>query len=143
MEIAKKRLSASKQRISKLTMDEKPISPAAHGLIDYALVASLLILPTVLGLSKAVKQLYTAQALTLLGYVAISEHPLAVKPMIPFRVHGMIDPFNVATFALQSLLSRFREDNKALAFNVLFTLLSGITVFLTDYDSTETEVGDL
>ncbi|QIP15966.1 hypothetical protein G8759_26690 [Spirosoma aureum] len=26
-------------------------------------------------------------------YVALTDHPTAVKPLIPFSVHGKIDPF--------------------------------------------------
>jgi hypothetical protein len=84
-------------------MDTKPISPRVHGLSDYILVGSLLTLPTLLGFDKKIKTLYAAEALTLLGYVALSDHPAAVKPVIPFTMHGKIDPFNIAQFALQSL----------------------------------------
>lgn len=122
-------------------MNTKPISPAAHGLLDYALVGSLLTLPAVLGLPKDVRKLYATEALTLLGYVAVTEHPAAVKPLIPFRTHGKIDPFNVAGFALQTFAKPFRRNKKATVFNVLFTALAGITVLLTDWDGTTTKAG--
>jgi len=61
-------------------MDTKPISPKVHGISDYVLVGSLLTLPTLLGLNKKVKTLYTAEALTLLGYVALSDHPASENP---------------------------------------------------------------
>lgn len=73
-------------------MTTKPISPAMHGLIDYALSGSLLFLPTLFGFNKKVKNIYKAEALTLLLYVALSDHPAAVKPIISFRTHGKIDP---------------------------------------------------
>lgn len=115
-------------------MKTKPISPAAHGLIDYALAGSLLILPSVLGLNKKVKNLYTAEALGLLTYVAVTKHPAAVKPLIPFTVHGKIDPFNVAGFAAQTFLKSFPKDKKALLFNIAFTAVAGLTVLLTDWE---------
>ncbi|WP_345949235.1 hypothetical protein ABDD95_20525 [Mucilaginibacter sp. PAMB04274] len=114
-------------------MNTKPISPKVHGLSDYALVGSLLTLPTVLGLNKKVKSLYAAEALTLLVYVALSDHPAAVKPVIPFTTHGKIDPFNIAQFALQSFWKPFRKDKKALLFNLGFTALAGAVVLLTDW----------
>ena len=115
-------------------MDSKPISPKIHALIDYALVGSLFTLPSLFGFNKAVKKIYTAEALVLLGYVALTDQPLALKPLIPFPTHGKIDPFNVAQFALQSGFKVFRTERKALLFNIGFTALAGITVLLTDWN---------
>jgi len=114
-------------------MIAKPISPKVHGILDYALVGSLLTLPTILGFDKKVKNVYAAEALTLLVYVALSDHPVAVKPVIPFTTHGKIDPFNIAQFALQTLWKPFRRDRKAMLFNIGFTVLAGTVVLLTDW----------
>jgi len=114
-------------------MNTKPISPKAHGISDYILAGSLLTLPTLLGLNKKVKTLYAAEALTLLGYVALSDHPAAIKPLIPFTTHGKIDPFNIAQFGLQSFWKPFRRDKKALLFNIGFTIAAGTIVLLTDW----------
>ena len=114
-------------------MKSKPISPAVHGLIDYALASSLLTIPSVLGFNKKVKTIYAAEALALLVYVALSDHPAAVKPVIPFTMHGKIDPFNVGQFALQTFSKPFRKDKKAMLFNIGFTAIAGITVLLTDW----------
>lgn len=95
-------------------MNTKPISPAAHCLIDYALVGSLLVLPALLGFSKKVKTLYAAEAAALGVYVALTDHPAAVKPLIPVGVHGKIDPFNVALFTAQTFFTPFRKKKKRL-----------------------------
>lgn len=115
-------------------MNPKPISPKVHALIDYALVSSLLTLPSLLDFSHNVKKIYTAEALALLVYVALTDQPAAVKPLIPFPVHGKIDPFNVGQFALQTFLKPFRKDKQAQLFNIGFTALAGITVLLTDWN---------
>ena len=115
-------------------MNTKPISPKVHSLIDYALVGSLLTMPSLLGFTSQVKKIYTAEAITLLVYVAITDQPVAVKPVIPFPVHGKIDPFNIGQFALQTFLPSFRNDKKARLFNLGFTALAGITVLLTDWN---------
>ena len=115
-------------------MKDGPISPKLHGLIDYGLVASLLVLPTALGFSRTVRRLYAAEAAALLVYVALTDQPTAVLPLIPFRTHGRIDPFNVLNFAAHSLLASFREDPRAQRFNAAFTALAGATVALTDWD---------
>ncbi|MEJ2880515.1 hypothetical protein [Pedobacter sp. GR22-6] len=115
-------------------MDTKPISPKAHALIDYALAGSLLILPRVLGMNKKVKKIYNTEALVPLPYIAMTRQPLAIKKLIPFKTHGKIDPFNIAQFALQSLLPAFRKSRKELIFNIAFTCVAGATVLLTNWN---------
>ncbi len=115
-------------------MSSKPISPKLHSLIDYALVGSLFTLPSLLGFNQTVKKIYGAEALALLVYVALTDQPVAVKPLIPFPVHGKIDPFNVAQFALQTGLKAFRKEGKVLIFNIGFTAIAGLTVLLTDWN---------
>lgn len=115
-------------------MKNKPISPKLHSIIDYGLVASLFTLPTLFGFSRKVRGLYAAEAAALLVYVALTDQPLAVKPLIPFPTHGKIDPFNVANFALHSVLKPFRRDKRAMLFNTLFTVAAGVTVALTNWD---------
>jgi hypothetical protein len=114
-------------------MNTKPISPKAHALIDYTLAGSLLVLPTVFKLNKKVKTIYAVEGVMLLGYLALTETPVAVKPVIPFTTHGKIDSFNIAQFALQTGLKPFRKEKKATIFNIVFTALAGITVLLTDW----------
>ena len=46
----------------------------------------------------------------------------ALKPLIPFLVHGKIDFFNVAYFAVQTLFTHFHKDQRA-CFNLGFTML--------------------
>ena len=124
-------------------MKNGPISPKLHAIIDYGLVASLFTLPTVFGFSKKVRGLYAAEATALLVYVALTDQPLALKPLIPFPTHGKIDPFNVANFALHSVLKPFRKDGRAQLFNALFTAVAGVTVALTNWDGpTRLNAGD-
>lgn len=113
----------------------RPISPRQHGLIDYALVGALLVLPSALGLPKKVRRLYAAEAAALLAYIALTDHPTSVAPLIPFRIHGRIDPLNVANFAAHSLLPSFRKSTRSLLFNTVFTLIAGATVAFTDWDA--------
>jgi hypothetical protein len=114
-------------------MKNGPISPKTHALLDYALTGSLLVLPYLLGMNKKAKQIYAAEALILLPYVALTRQPLAIKGLIPFKTHGKIDTLNIAQFALQSFFKPFRKTNKELVYNIAFTALSGLTVLLTDW----------
>jgi len=114
-------------------METKPISPKWHALIDYALVGGLFVLPSLLKMNKTAKIVYAAEAAALLPYVALTKHPVAIKGLIPFKTHGKIDPFNVAQFAVQSLLPAYRRHKKELAFNIAFTTLAGLSVLFTNW----------
>jgi hypothetical protein len=114
-------------------MKTKPISPKVHGIADYVLVSSLLTLPSLLGFQNKVRNFYAFEALTLLTYIGVTDHPTAIKPLIPFTTHGRIDPFNIAHFALQSFWKPIRGNKKALLFNIGFTIIAGTIVTLTDW----------
>jgi len=114
-------------------METKPISPKWHALIDYGLIGALLTLPSLLKMERKARLIYAAEAAILLPYVALTKQPASVKDLIPFKTHGKIDPFNIAQFAAQSLLPVFRKNRKELVFNVAFTAIAALTVWLTDY----------
>lgn len=114
-------------------MEIKMISPKWHAIADYALATSLLVLPPLLKLKKTNRIMFAAEAAVLLPYIALTRNPLAIKGIIPFKTHGKIDCVNVAQFAAQSLLPTVKKDKKALAFNIAFTALAGLTVLLTDW----------
>lgn len=114
-------------------MNSRSISPKAHSMIDYALVESLLLFPSILGMNKKARRLYATEALILLPYVAITEQPVALKSLIRFRTHGKIDLFNLSQVAFQSFLKPFKRDSKALIFNIAFTAIAGATGMLTDW----------
>lgn len=115
-------------------MNSQPISPKVHALTDYVLAGSLLLLPTVLGLNKKAVKIYVAEALILLPYIALTKTPVALKPMIPLRIHKKIDAVNIAQFALQTIFNPIRRDRKALLLNLAFTLITGVSVLLTDWN---------
>lgn len=114
-------------------MKRKPISPKAHAIADYALLGALLVLPKALGLNKTVRTVYAAEAVGLLAYVGLTKQPAAVKPMIPFKLHGKIDPFNILQFAALTFTKPFREDSRAVKFNLAFVALATIVNSLTDW----------
>jgi hypothetical protein len=115
-------------------METKPISPKTHCLIDYAMIASLLIVPTVFKFNRKVKEIYAGEAIALLAYVALTDSPVSVKPLIPFPLHGKIDSLNMGLFALHGLLKPFKKDKNAFIFNLGFAAMTGISVLLTDWD---------
>jgi hypothetical protein len=71
-------------------------------------------------MNKKAKQIYAAEALLLLPYVALTKQPVTLKGLIPFKIHGKIDQFNVGQFVLQTFFKPFHKTKK----NCCLTLLS-------------------
>lgn len=67
----------------------KPISPAAHGAIDYGLSIALLTAPKLLGMRDRACAVFGAIGLSQGTVNALTAQPLTVKPVIPFKTRGV------------------------------------------------------
>jgi hypothetical protein len=105
-----------------------PISPTAHGAIDYSTVAATMAAPSLL---KFPKKAATAAYLLGGGYLALSaltDYPPAVKREVPLRAHGAADAvMGLAIPAIPWVLG-FAGDRKARNF---FLALTGVTMAVT------------
>lgn len=122
-------------------MNTKPLTPKMHAISDYILVASLFAVPALLGMKKKQKLIFAGLGSVLLPYVAVTDQPLAVKPLIPFRTHGKIDVGNVAGIALLGMAGSIRKSKKARFFHAVFTTLGALTLLLTDFNSSPETTG--
>ena len=108
----------------------KPLSPRAHGALDYAVVAVFALAPPVLGLDGLAAALSYALAAVHLLMTLATAFPLGVVALVPFRTHGAVEAaVGVGLLALALLL--FRD----VAF--VFFLAAGAAILavwaLTDY----------
>jgi uncharacterized membrane protein len=111
---------------------KKPVSPLAHGIIDYGFVLSLLTVPQLMKTNRKAAGIYRLLGLNLGIYNAITDHGASIKPLMPFRTHYKIDQFNIALVAALALKKSIRRDNKALLFHGVFVSLAFLNVLLTD-----------
>jgi hypothetical protein len=116
-------------------MNTKPISPKAHGIIDYGFAAALLVLPQVLKLSKKAKKIYALNAVNTVLYSAFTDYPLALKRIIPFGLHRTMDKRNVSALALATLHPLLRKNNRALYFHISVIAAALLAISLTDWDA--------
>jgi hypothetical protein len=116
-------------------MNTKPISPKIHGIIDYGFSAALLVLPQVLQLSKKAKRLYAADAFNTLLYSAFTNYPLALKHIIPFRLHRTIDIENVSALALATLYRPLHKNKHTLYFHIGMIAAAVLAISLTNWDA--------
>jgi hypothetical protein len=116
-------------------MNTKPVSPKAHGIIDYGFAAALLVMPHVLKLSKKAKRLYAADAFKTLLYSAFTDYPLALKRVIPFGLHRKMDKENVSALALATLYPLLHMNKRALYFHIGIIAAAMLTIALTDWEA--------
>lgn len=114
-------------------MKMKPITPAIHGLVDYAFAAALFAVPSLVGCNRKTVQLYRGLALEVFLYGAMTRQPLALLPMISMKVHKMIDVANLSGLSLLTGYKGIRKKPTAVAFNLGMVALGITTVLLTQW----------
>lgn len=100
---------------TKLRLEQPPITPAMHGLVDYLFAAALFGVPSLVGCNKKTVQLYRGLALEVFLYGAMTRQPLALLPMIPMKVHKLIDVANLSGLSLLTGYRGIRKNAKAVA----------------------------
>jgi hypothetical protein len=112
----------------------KPITPFAHGVIDYATVGAVAAAPKLMRLSpRAAATCYTLAG----GYAMLSlltDYPLAAKREIPFKAHGVAEGAIAALLPAAPYLLGFAGQQRAR--NLCFALASvtAVVAALTDWD---------
>ncbi|KQR65316.1 hypothetical protein [Pedobacter sp. Leaf176] len=114
-------------------MNKKPITPAIHGLVDYAFAATLYTVPALIGCNKKTVVLFRGLAIEVFLYGAITRQPLALLPLIPMRVHKLIDVANLSGMALLTGYKGIRKKPKAVGFNLGMVALGITSVLLTQW----------
>jgi hypothetical protein len=112
----------------------KPITPFAHGLIDYTTNATLTAAPKLMRLDRRAATVCYALAG---GYTALSmltDYPLAAKRVVPFKAHGLTEA--IVGAALPAVPFAFGFASERRARNLLFglTTLTAVVSVLTDWD---------
>ena len=111
----------------------KPISPRAHGILDYTLVAIFLNAPMVFGFSGApAATLYWLAGIHVL-MTGITAFPYGMFKVIPFRIHGVIDALGALFLVVAPWILGFASDAGARNFFLAVGVLSFAVLALTDY----------
>lgn len=89
-------------------MNIRFLTPKIHGLVDYAAAAGLIVFPFVLGIgtsSPIAFWLSVVAGVAVISYSMLTGYTYSAVPMVPFKVHLVIDfvaafGFALAPFAL-------------------------------------------
>src|ERR671920_369672 len=65
----------------------KPISPRIHGVLDYATAATVAAAPRAMHFPKPARVLFESLAAGYTGVSAVTDYPLSVKRLVPFKAH--------------------------------------------------------
>ena len=112
-----------------------PIGPKFHGALDYATSAMVAAAPRMLDMPTSAKWLFEGLAAGYAGLSAVTNYPLSVKRLVPFKAHGAAELAIGALLPAAPWLLGF-ADNKA-ARNLCFAL-TGMTLVisaLTDWNA--------
>ncbi len=115
----------------------KPIGPTAHGVIDYAFVTTQALAPTLFGFHGAARTLcYGFSGFQ--GVVnAVTDTPVGVRPWIPFRVHGQLEPPFVPALLLLPWLTGALRQRNARRYFAAFFCIAAANYLLTAYQADE------
>jgi len=115
---------------------EKTIDPATHAALDYGLSAAQFLGPELLGLGVRANVIGTLFGAVYGATTAMTDTPLAVKPVIPFATHGALELPTVAAMAIVPWITGAMNRPKAKLF-----FLSCIGMALANYAMTDFGVG--
>ncbi len=110
-----------------------PLSPRAHGFIDYASVVVLLLAPSVLGFGGLPAALSYFFAAALLGISLITAYPLSVAKIVPFTVHGYIEAASAVFLVIAPFLLGFSDVPAARNFFLVGGISLGLVFLVTNY----------
>jgi hypothetical protein len=112
-----------------------PITPRLHGLLDYGVSATDLLLPSLLGMSGRARAVFAAFGAAQGAVNALTVQPYAAAARVPFRVHGRIDLASLpVVLGLPPLLGLHREPRARALWLVLGAGLAAVWV-LTDWQA--------
>ena len=116
---------------------KKPVSPAAHGIVDYILSGIEIAGPPLLGLNPRAARTYQAIGAGYTIINALTKTPVGVKRLIALKTHKKGDLGLLTGLALLSVVPFIRKDKKALIFHAAFLGLAVLQYILTDYKAGE------
>ena len=119
-------------------MQHKPITPRAHGMLDYATAGATALVSRLLGFSPPAARTARLWAAGYSALSALTNYPLAVKGAVPFKAHGPMDAVMAPLIPALPWLLGFARDRRARNFFLALAAITVVVTALTDW-STEPE----
>lgn len=111
----------------------KPVTPAAHGVIDYIFSGIQLAVPVLIGMNNKAAKTYGVLGAGFTAINALTDTPAGIKRSISFKGHQKADIGFLAGISLLTFSNFIRKDKKAFAFHLGFLTVAVAHYLLTDY----------
>lgn len=119
----------------------KPLTPTTHAALDYTLGATLLTAPHLLRLTRGARAFFGAFGAVAIGVNALTDSPLGVRRVIPWRTHRAIDLASDPVFAVLPVVTGIAKDPRARALWLAASATLAAAVVLTDWEAGCAPVG--
>ena len=113
---------------------QKPITPFAHGVLDYLTVGTVAMAPSLMDFPDEAANACYALAGIYAGTSLMTDYPLAVKRAIPFKAHGMTEIAIGAILPALPFMLGFATNARARNFFLALTAMTAMTAAMTDWD---------
>lgn len=111
----------------------QPISPRLHGVLDYTTSAAVAVAPPLFDMPRSATRLFASLAATYTGLSAVTDYPLSVRRLVPFRVHGAGELAIAAVLPALPWVLGFSRHRAARNLCFGLTALTLVVAALTDW----------
>jgi len=112
----------------------RPISPRVHGMIDYGTSAAVAAAPAVFDIPRVARNLFEGLATGYTGLSSLTDYPLSLKRLVPFKVHGAAELAVAAILPAMPWLLGFADDRAARNMCFGLSALTVVVSALTDWN---------
>ena len=117
----------------------EPLSPRKHAIADYGLLAVNLTAPSLIGATRATRTLFAAFGLVQGALNALTDQPLALGRLVPFRLHGRIEKLSGPALVALPLLAGVHRDPRGRAYWAAAGAALVTVYNLTDWNAQDTD----
>jgi hypothetical protein len=103
-------------------------------MIDYGTSVAVAAAPTVFDVPRAARNLFEGLATGYTGLSSVTDYPLSLKRLVPFKAHGAAELAIAAILPAMPWLLGFAEDRAARNMCFGLTALTLVVSALTDWD---------
>jgi len=112
----------------------KPITPFAHGVLDYTTTAAVAAAPRLLNFPRRAAMACYALAGGYAGLSAVTDYPLAARRMVPFKAHGMAEAVVGAALPALPWMLGFSKNTVARNFFLGMAVMTAMVALMTDWN---------
>lgn len=113
---------------------QKPITPFAHGVLDYATAATVAAAPKLMNFPDGAARAAYMLAAGYTGISAMTDYPLAAKRALPFKAHGLSEAVIGAMLPALPWMLGFARHRGARNFFIGLAVLTAVVALLTDWN---------